>query len=130
MKNQWSLKWTCFLVTICFIVSFASFQITPGKIKFSPETAFAKAKKSGPPKHAKAHGYRAKHTYRYYPAANAYYDVERKTYFYLEGSQWRVGVSLPGTLSVRLGNYVTIGMDSDKPYTGFEEHKRQYRKEK
>jgi hypothetical protein len=28
---------------------------------------------------------------------------------------------------VSLGKYVTIEMDSDKPYTRFEEHKRQYR---
>ena len=82
--------------------------------------------KHGPPPHAPAHGYRAKYAYRYYPSANAYYDVERKSYFYLEGNNWRVGVSLPDSLSVRLGNYVTIGMDSDKPYTSFEAHKRQY----
>ena len=54
------------------------------------------------------------------------YDVERKSYFYLEGNNWRVGVSLPDNLNVRLGSYVTIGMDSDKPYTSFEVHKRQY----
>jgi hypothetical protein len=37
-----------------------------------------------------------------------------------------VGGSLPDNLNVRLGSYVTIGMDSDKPYTSFEEHRRQY----
>jgi hypothetical protein len=130
MKNPRILKWTCFFMILCFVVSFFAFDISSGKIQFSPDRVFAKAKKSGPPQHAKAHGYRAKHTYRYYPAANAYYDEERKTYFYLEGSQWRVGVSIPGALSVHLGNYVTIGMDSDKPYNSFEEHKRQYRRSK
>jgi hypothetical protein len=45
-----------------------------------------------------------------------YYDVERKSYCCLEGNNWRVGVPLPDNLNVKLGNYVTIGMDSDKPY--------------
>ena len=27
---------------------------------------------------------------------------------------------------MQLGDYVTIGMDSDKPYTYFEDHKRKY----
>ncbi len=88
--------------------------------------ASAKNKSSGPPSHAKAHGYRAKHTYRYYPAAHAYYDVDRKTYFYLEGDTWRVSVSLPISLKAKLGDSVTIGMDTDKPYTGFEEHRLKY----
>ena len=130
MKNQHIMKWTFLLMTICFVVSFTAFDFSLGKLQFSPDAVFAKSRKAGPPQHAKAHGYRAKHTYRYYPAANAYYDAERKTYFYLEGSQWRVGVSLPGNLSVSLGNYVTIGMDSEKPYTKHEEHKRQYRASK
>ena len=130
MKNQHIVKCVFTLVTICFVISFTAFDITQGKFQFSQNAAFAKSKKAGPPEHAKAHGYRAKHTYKYYPDANAYYDVERKTYFYLEGDQWRVGVSLPGSLSVSLGNCVTIGMDSDKPYTSFEEHKRQYRASK
>jgi hypothetical protein len=37
-----------------------------------------------------------------------------------------VGVSLPDNLNVRLGNYVTIGMDSDKPYAQFHSHKEKY----
>jgi hypothetical protein len=130
MKNKHIMKWTCLLMALCFVVSFTAFDMSLINFQFSPDTAFAKSKKTGPPQHAKAHGYRAKHTYRYYPDANAYYDAERKTYFYLEGNQWRVGVSLPGNLSVSLGNYVTIGMDSEKPYTKHEEHKRQYRASK
>ena len=86
----------------------------------------AKGKKGAPPKHAKVHGYRAMHTYQYYPEAKAYYDTSRGSYFYLDGESWRVSVSLPDTLKVRLGNSVTVEMDSDKPYTEFTEHSRQY----
>ena len=84
------------------------------------------AAKNGPPAHAPAHGYRAKHTYRYYPSAQAYYDVDKRAYFYLEGEEWRVSVSLPISLKAKLGDYVTIGMDSDKPYTGFQDHRLKY----
>jgi hypothetical protein len=126
MKYHTITKLPIFLITIIFIISFSLISTHEGGIQIRSHSVLAKGKKSGPPQHAKAHGYRAKHTYRYYPAANAYYDVERKSYFYLEGTNWRVGVSLPDNLNVRLGNYVTIGMDSDKPYTSFEEHKRQY----
>jgi hypothetical protein len=109
-----------------FVISLNTFSTSGGNLQVRYSSVLAKGKKTGPPQHAKAHGYRAKHTYRYYPSANAYYDVERKAYFYLEGNNWRVGVSLPDNLNVRLGSYVTIGMDSDKPYTSFEEHRRQY----
>lgn len=66
------------------------------------------------------------YTYRYFPSVQAYYDVDRKTYFYLEGDSWRVSMSLPISLKLQLGDHVTIEMDSDKPYTRFEEHKRNY----
>jgi hypothetical protein len=127
MKHHRIIRWSISLATALLLISFSVLSFSWGDIHVGPSLALAKGEKAGPPKHAKAHGYRAKHTYRYYPSANAYYDVERKAYFYLEGTNWRMGVSLPDTLSVSLGKYVTIEMDSDKPYTRFEEHKRQYR---
>jgi hypothetical protein len=126
VKYQSTTKWPIFLITLIFIISFSLVSPDEGDFSISCSLVLAKGKNTGPPPHAKAHGYRAKHTYRYYPAANAYYDVERKSYFYLEGNNWQVGVSLPDNINVRLGSYVTIGMDSDKPYTRFEEHRRQY----
>ena len=126
MKYHPVTRLPIFLITIIFIISFSLISTDEGNFRIGCSFVLAKGKKAGPPEHAKAHGYRAKHTYRYYPSANAYYDVERKSYFYLEGNNWRVGVSLPDNLNVRLGSYVTIGMDSDKPYTSFEVHKRQY----
>ena len=42
-------------------------------------------RRGGPPAHAKAHGYRAKHQYRYYPIVQkVYHDSERGLYFYLK----------------------------------------------
>ena len=105
MKKIQILKWPIFLIST-----------HEGGIQISSYSVLAKEGKTSPPEHAKTHGYRAKHTYRYYPSANAYSDVERKSYFYPEGNNWRVGVSLPDNLNVKLGTYVTIGMDSGKPY--------------
>ncbi len=80
----------------------------------------------GPPPHAPAHGYRAKYTYHYYPDAHVYFDISRRLYFYMEGDKWRVSTLLPNNLHLRLGNYVTIEMDSDKPYTHSKQHKKKY----
>ncbi len=82
--------------------------------------------KGGPPPHAPAHGYRAKYTYRYYPSSCIYFDACRKVYFYLEGDNWTASVSLPSDIQLQLGSYVTLEMDTDKPYTQFETHKRKY----
>ena len=72
--------------------------------------------KGGPPSHAPAHGYRAKYNYQYYKDANVYYDTTRKLYFYMHGDNWNASVSLPLEIKARLGSYVSIEMDCDKPY--------------
>lgn len=82
--------------------------------------------KGGPPEHAPAHGYRAKHKYHYYPDTHVYFDISRELYFYLEGDAWRVSASLPSSLHVQLGGHVTLELDSDKPYEHFKEHKKKY----
>jgi hypothetical protein len=92
-----------------------------------PPAVVAPAKPGGgPPPHAPAHGYRAKHQYHYYPASYVYFDLSRKCYFYLEGDSWKVSASLPTSVSVGLGDYVSIEMDTDKPYTQFDEHRKKY----
>ena len=73
-------------------------------------------KHNGPPDHAPAHGYRAKHKYEYYPDSQVYFESSRGLYFYLSGSNWKMTASLPTDLKLKLGNHVTIEMDSDKPY--------------
>jgi hypothetical protein len=84
----------------------------------------------GPPAHAPAHGYRAKHQYRYYPREQVYYDPGRQMFFYMDGSNWRVGASLPMSLQVNLAQFVTIEMEHEKPYLEFDKHKTKYPKHK
>jgi len=83
-------------------------------------------KKTGPPPHAPAHGYRAKYQYRYYPSNSVYYDTDRRLYFYLKGDNWEVGASLPSSVRVGLGDSVSIELDTDKPYNHYEEHVKKY----
>jgi hypothetical protein len=87
-------------------------------------------KKGGPPPHAPAHGYRAKHQYRYYPNCNVYQEPSRGVYFYMKGDGWAVGASLPTNLQSSLGASVNLDMDTDKPYELNAEHVKQYPKEK
>jgi hypothetical protein len=109
-----------FLICIFFIFS------SSGDVHIGTRPPDAMAKKGGPPPHAKANGNQAKRFYRYYPSATVYFDTYRKAYFYLEGGNWRMSLSLPQDIGFRLGDYVTIEMDTDKPYTRYEEHKRKY----
>jgi hypothetical protein len=80
----------------------------------------------GPPPHAPAHGYRAKYEYRYFPTNKLYFDPQRKLYFYLDGDSWKVGASLPSGMSLSVENYVTLVMDTDKPYTQHDVHSHKY----
>ena len=70
----------------------------------------------GPPPWAPAHGYRAKHQYRYYPEARVYYDTGRSLYFYYEGGRWGASVSLPSSIRINVSDYVSLEMDTDEPY--------------
>lgn len=80
----------------------------------------------GPPPWAPAHGYRAKHRYRYYPSQEVYYDEDRGVYIYYGGGRWRVGVSLPRGIRLDAGEYVTLEMDTDKPYRYHDEVRRHH----
>lgn len=71
---------------------------------------------NGPPPWAPAHGYRAKHRYRYYPSSQIYFDEGREIYFYYDNGQWRTTVRLPGRIRAQLGEAVTLEMDTDQPY--------------
>jgi len=85
-----------------------------------------KYKKKGPPTHAPAHGYRAKHQYRYYPSRSVYYDTGRRLYFYIKGDNWEVGASLPNQIRIDLGDSVNIELDTDIPYIYHSEHVKKY----
>jgi hypothetical protein len=85
-----------------------------------------KHKKTGPPPHATAYGYRAKYQYRYYPDCSVYHDTDRGLYFYLKGDNWEIGASLPTNLRMALGESVSLELDTDKPYIYHAEHVKQY----
>lgn len=88
-------------------------------------------KKGGPPPHAPAHGYRAKHQYCYYPYHNVYHEPARGMYFYMSAGGWKVGASLPASLTgINLGASVNIDLDSDRPYDHNHDHVKAYPKEK
>ena len=123
MKHDIIEKLPLYLICIFFIFSFSGCTTTGVGVHIGTQPP---DKKGGPPPHAKAHGYRAKHNYQYYPSARVYFDTHRKAYFYLEGDNWKMSVSLPQDIRLRLGNYVTIEMDTDKPYTHYKEHKSKY----
>jgi len=81
---------------------------------------------NGPPAHAPAHGYRAKYQYRYYPRGKVYYDTARGVYFYLKGENWEVSISLPIHQKNDLGEYVSLELETDRPYLFNEEHNKKY----
>jgi hypothetical protein len=129
------------IVLICFVIGFFTFSFNSivfagGSFTFKwgnnsePEQQQVKHKhkhkKKGPPAHAPAHGYRAKHKYRYYPDCKVYHDTDRGVYFYLKGDTWEVGASLPLPLKDSLGTSVSLELDIDKPYTQNDEHIKQY----
>jgi hypothetical protein len=80
----------------------------------------------GPPPWAPAHGYRAKHKYRYYPSSRVYFDTGREIYFYYKNGDWHVGVSLPMGIRIDVNEFVTLEMESDKPYRYHSEVEKRY----
>lgn len=67
-------------------------------------------------------GNRQRYSYRYYPSCSVYYDIDRSLYYYLEGDDWKISASLPSNLERKLGDYVKIEMENDKPYTDHKKH--------
>ena len=87
---------------------------------------------TAPPAYAPA-PVRYKHRYWYYPDSYVYFDTARRVYFYLAGNAWRVSVSLPSSIQVNLNDRITLEMDTERPYSRFQEHRKKFppgRKEK
>jgi len=136
MTGKLTIKVFILLSTLLFLLSATACRTNSGSVGVGwgnktvqkPVTAPApvyEGKKNGPPAHAPAHGYRAKHNYRYYPDESVYVDTDRGTCFYLDNGTWQVSVSLPH--SIRLSsNYVSLELDTDKPYRYYSEHQEKY----
>lgn len=129
MKRDFMTRFLITATCALFIISFTACEPTGGgaHVRWGEESEQPPPNpEKGPPPHAPAHGYRAKYRYNYYPDVSVYLDVDRRMYFYLEGDKWTVSVSLPERLRLSLGDYVTIELDTDKPYTKHKEHKGKY----
>ena len=124
MKHRIGVKLLISCICVLLLFSFNACRSVGIGIQTREEPV--RRTKGGPPPHAPAHGYRAKHRYHYYPSAEVYFDISRKCYFYLSGGSWKMSVSLPDSLKVKIGDHVTIEMDTDKPYKKFKEHKKKY----
>ncbi len=70
----------------------------------------------GPPPWAPAHGNRAKHSYRYYPYNGIYFEEKSGVYFYFNENRWQMSVSLPAAIRITVNDFVTLDMDTDRPY--------------
>jgi len=80
----------------------------------------------GPPAHAKAHGRRGKFNYHYYPTAEVYFDPGRSLYFYYSSGTWLARATLPTTIVISHGSYVSLDLDTGKPYLNHKAHKAKY----
>jgi hypothetical protein len=116
------VKWAGVTITV-FMLAFGLPGCTAVQVQERPVYV---VKEPGPPPWAPAHGYRAKHHYYYYPGASVYYDVDRKIYFYPQGSDWRVSASLPVDIRLDVHSYTVLDMDGDKPYVYHGEVAKRY----
>ena len=48
-------------------------------------------------------------------------------YFYLSGDTWQVAMTLPSTVRLDSSNYVSLELETDKPYLYYDEHKVKYK---
>ena len=97
----------------------------PGPV-YAPAPPPPPPPQSGPPPWAPAHGYRAKHSYYYYPDSYVYFDVGRSLYFYYSGGGWQASVSLPSGIHIAAGEYVALEMDADRPYIYHSDVEKRY----
>jgi hypothetical protein len=77
-----------------------------------------------PPSWATAHGYHGHHgkkvreyRYVYYPAQRVYYAPETRSWFWLHGSNWQAGLTLPHhyQFSAQIGG-IPVVLQSSRPY--------------
>ncbi len=128
MRRRQSIGWI-FLGSVCLVILLMPVGCHLRTIAFESGPDYREPPpkpEKGPPPWAPARGYRAKHHYRYYPSSSVYYERARGTYFYYRDGRWQVSVSLPRAIRVDVGDYVTLEMDSPRPYQHHEEVRKRY----
>ncbi len=80
----------------------------------------------GPPPWAPAHGFRRNRAYYYYPGTHVYYRPSDRMWIYLDGRDWRVGVSLPTGIRVDFDRAVSLTMETDKPHVFHDQVRSRY----
>lgn len=106
------------------IKTFAMFAIV-GLLSF-PTEMFSQ----GPPPWTPAKGYRAKTRHIYFPEHNFYYDIQQKSYFYLNNGRWSISTAIPAPfLSINLGSASQIQLDyyGGYPYYYNSNHRVKYK---
>ena len=114
---------TIFLHKVLAIILTLSFAL--------PLHTFGQGSKKGPPPWAPAHGYRAKTRHVYFPVHNFYFDIQRSTYIYISGGQWRVSLNLPSMfvgVDLKKTAKVELELNTDKPQIYNADHKLKYKK--
>jgi hypothetical protein len=53
-------------------------------------------------------------------------NVSTGGYFYLNGGTWQVAMTLPSTVMLDRSNYVSLELETDRPYLYYDEHKVKY----
>ena len=84
-------------------------------------------KQGGPPPWAPAHGHRAKHAYQFYPSVGVYVNIHTGQYFYMSGGIWTVSAHLPPTIVLDTHSFVRLELETDRPYTYYDQHKVKYK---
>ena len=107
----------------CYIAAPGGRIVSPARPPAQPVPRY---EKQTPPPWAPAHGHRAKHVYRYYPSNSIYFDTGRSLYFYYRNGTWTASASLPGGLRISVNDYVTLDMDTDRPYTYHGDVRKRY----
>ncbi len=78
MNHSKFVKLLVVLTCVLFLHSLSACSSTSAGVYVGAQPA----PQPGPPPHAPAHGYRAKHSYYYYPDAYVYFDIVKGVYYY------------------------------------------------
>ena len=52
--------------------------------------------------------------------------MDRSVYFYIEDAIWVVSIFLPDRVSMKVGEHVFLEIDTEKPNTYYNDHKKKY----